>query len=79
LGRDQTDPGVDRITVLDHGSDQFAGQRRGRRVALDLSQMAFEDRFRRPLAEVGFEDRGERESTARTSSPLPISLRRHRR
>ena len=35
--------------------------------------------FGGPLAEVGLEDRGERESTSRASSALPVSLRRHRR
>jgi hypothetical protein len=31
------------------------------------------------LPEVGLEDRGEREPTSGTSSPLPVSLRHHRR
>jgi hypothetical protein len=79
LRRDLTDPGVDRIAVFDHGGDQFPGQRRGGRIALDLSQMPFEDGLRGPLSEVGLEDRGKRESTSGASSSLPISLRRHRR
>jgi hypothetical protein len=74
-----TDPSIDRIAMFDHRGDQFAGQRRGRWIAFDLGQMPFEDRLRGPLAEVGLEDRGERESTSRASSALPVSLRRHRR
>jgi hypothetical protein len=88
-----TDPGIDRIAMFDHRGDQFAGQRRGRWIAFGLGQMPFEDRLRGALAEVGFEDRGERESTSRrttsaaaarratsaSASALPVSLRRHRR
>jgi len=79
LGRDATDQAIDRVPMLDHRSDQFASQCGSRRIAFGLSQMAFQDRFGGPLAEVGLEDRGERESTSRAPSALPISLRRHRR
>jgi hypothetical protein len=73
------DPSVDRIAVLDHGRDQFARQGICRRIAFGLGQVAFQDCLRGPLAEVRFEDRGERESTSCPTSALPISLRRHRR
>jgi hypothetical protein len=79
LGRHLADPSIDRIAMLDHGGDQFASQGCGRRIAFGLGQVAFQDGFRGPLTEVGLEDRGERESTSRPSSALPISLRRHRR
>jgi hypothetical protein len=79
LGRDLADPGIDRSAVLDHGGDQLAGEGRGGRIAFDLGEMSLEDGLRRALAEVGLEDRGERESTSRASPPLPVSLRRHRR
>jgi hypothetical protein len=65
--------------VTDHSGDQLAGEFRGARIALDLGEMPFEDRFRGALTEVSLEDRGERESTARASSAPSISLRRHRR
>jgi hypothetical protein len=68
LGCDLADPGIDGIAMLDHGGDQLAGQRCGGRIALDLGQMSFEDGLSGPLAEVGFEDRGERESTSRRTT-----------
>jgi hypothetical protein len=79
LGCHATDPGVDFITMLDDRGDQFPGQRDGRRVAFGFGEMPLQDRFRRALSEVGLEDRGERESTSRPSSALPVSLRPHRR
>jgi hypothetical protein len=93
LGRYFADPGIDRIAMFDHGGDQFAGKCRGGRVALGLGQVPFEDGLRSPLAEVGLEDSGERESTSRrttsasaarratsaSTAALSISLRRHRR
>jgi hypothetical protein len=65
--------------VTDHRSDQLAGQSGRHRIALDLGKMALEDRIRGALPEVSLEDRGERGSTARASSALSVSLRRHRR
>ena len=59
--------------------DELASQRRRHVVTLGFGQVALEDGIGRALAEVGFEDRGERESTSRSSPPLPVSLRRHRR
>ena len=63
----------------DDGFDQLASQGCRRLVALGLGQVALEDRLRGALAEVGFEDRGQRQSTSRPSSALAISLRHHRR
>ena len=65
--------------MLDHGGDQFAGQRGGRRIAFGVGQVSLEDGFRGALAEVGFEDRGERQPTSGPSPALAVSLRRHRR
>jgi hypothetical protein len=79
LGRHLRDPGVDRVAMLDHDGDQFARQGCRRRIAFGLGEVAFQDGLRGPLTEVGLEDRGERESTPRPTSALPISLRRHRR
>ena len=76
---DTTDLGVDLVSVGDHGLDQLAGQGGGRLVALGFGQVALEDGPRGALAEVGLEDRGQRESTSRPSSALAISLRPHRR
>ena len=67
------------VAVGDHGIDELAGEGRGRLVALGFGQVALEDGVRRALAEVGLEDRGQRESTSRPPSALAISLRRHRR
>ena len=63
----------------DDGRHELAGQAGGRLVTLGLGQMALEDSLGGPLAEVGFEDRGQRESTSRASPALPVSLQRHRR
>jgi hypothetical protein len=79
LGRHLTDPDVDRVAMFDHRGDQFAGQGRGGGIALGVGQVSLEDGFRGALAEVGFEDRGERQSTSSATSALPVSLRRHRR
>ncbi|HET7167977.1 MAG TPA: hypothetical protein VFI69_02130 [Candidatus Limnocylindrales bacterium] len=65
--------------MLDHGCHKLAGQRGRRLVAFRVGQMPLEDRVRGALAEVGLEDRGQRESTSRPSSALAISLRPHRR
>jgi hypothetical protein len=79
LRRDDTDPRVDRVAMGDHGADQLARERGRRLVAFGLSQVALQDGLGGALAEVGFEDRGQRESTSRPSSALAISLRPHRR
>jgi hypothetical protein len=79
LRGDATDLGVDFITVGDDGFDQLAGKGRGGLIALGFGQVALEDGPGRALAEVGLEDRGQRESTSRPSSALAISLRPHRR
>ena len=73
------DHGVDLIAVSDHRRDQFAREFGRHRIAFGLGQVALEDRLRGPLSEVGLEDRGQREPTSRASSPLAVSLRRHRR
>jgi hypothetical protein len=79
LGRYLADPGIDRVAVSDDRGDELAGKRGGRRVALGLREMPLEDGLSGALPEVGLEDRGERQSTSRPSSALPVSLRRHRR
>ena len=61
------------------GVDQLACETRGGLIAFGLRQVALEDRLGGALAEVGLEDRGQRESTSRASSALAISLRHHRR
>ena len=63
----------------DDGFDQLAGQGRGGLITLGLREVALEDGVGRALAEVGFEDRGQRQSTSRPSSALAVSLRHHRR
>lgn len=73
------DQRVDLVAVTDDRRDQSAGQLGSHRIALDLGQVALEDRLRGALPEVGFEDRRQRESTSGTSSPLSVSLRHRRR
>jgi hypothetical protein len=73
------DQRVDLDPVPDDGSDQFAGEIGGHRIAFRIGEMALEDRLGGPLSEVGLEDRGERESAAGAAPPLAVSLRRHRR
>ena len=63
----------------DDGFDQLAGERSCGVIAFGLGQMALEDGLGGALAEVGLEDRGQRQSTSRPSSALAISLRHHRR
>jgi hypothetical protein len=79
LRGDDPDRRVDRVTMGDDGFDQLAGERGCGFVALGLGQMALEDGLGGALAEVGLEDRGQRQSTSRPSSALAISLRHHRR
>jgi hypothetical protein len=78
-GRHTVDRGVDLDPVLDDRRDQLAGQVGGYRLALRVGQMALEDGLRGALAEVGFEDRGERQSPPGATPSLAVSLRRHRR
>jgi hypothetical protein len=79
LRGDDADPGVDRVAVSDHGLDQFAGEGGRGLVAFGLGEVALEDGLGCALAEVGLEDRGQRESTSRSSSALAVSLRHHPR
>ena len=79
MGGDDPDPCVDRVAVGDDRFDQLAGEGGGGLIALGLGQMTLEDRFGGALAEVGLEDRGQRQSTSRPPSALAISLRHHRR
>ena len=93
MGGDDPDPCVDRVAVGDDRFDQLAGEGGGGLIALRLGQMALEDRLGGALAEVGLEDRGQREATPRgttslsaappaadpSASALGVSLRRHRR
>ncbi len=65
--------------MSDDRRDQLAAQACGRLIALGFGEMTLEDRLRRPLTEVGLEDRGQREPTTRPSSALLVSLQRHRR
>ena len=79
-GRDAVDLGVDLVAVRDDRRDQLAGQSRPpSRSRSDLGEVALQDGVGRALTEVGLEDRGQRESTSRPSSALPVSLRHHRR
>ena len=64
--------------MLDDRRDQLAGESRGRLVPLGLREVALQDGVGGALSEVGLEGRGEREPTSRPSSPLAVSLRRHR-
>jgi hypothetical protein len=73
------DQRVDLDAVLDDRSDQLARQLCCHRITFRVGEMPLEDRLSGALAEVGLEDRGERESTSRSPSALPVSLRRHRR
>ena len=79
MGGDDPDPSIDRIAMGDDGFDQLAGEGGSGLIALGLGQMALEDRLGCALAEVGLEDRGQRQSTSRPPSALAISLRHHRR
>ncbi|MDH5244234.1 MAG: hypothetical protein OEX05_09895 [Chloroflexota bacterium] len=63
----------------DDDPDEFTCQGCGRRIPFGLHQVSFKDRVGGALAEVGFEDGGQGESTTRASTPLTVSLRRHRR
>ena len=65
--------------MRDHSLDQLAREPRGGLVPLGFRKVALEDGAGRALAEVGLEDRGQRQSTACPSSALAISLRHHRR
>ncbi|HET8786708.1 MAG TPA: hypothetical protein VFM38_13800 [Candidatus Limnocylindrales bacterium] len=78
-GRGPVDQRVDLVAVTNDRADEFASQLRRDGIAFDLGQMALEDRLGGALAEVSFEDRGQRKPTSGTSSPLPVSLRHHRR
>ena len=78
-GRRAVDQRIDLDAVLDDDGDQFAGQLGRDGITLGVRQMPLEDRLGSALAEVGLEDRGERQSTPRPASALAISLRRHRR
>ena len=73
------DQRVDLVPVADDRGDQVTGEIGRDGVAFRLGEMAFEDRLGGPLSEVRLEDRRQRESTSGASSPLPVSLRRHRR
>jgi hypothetical protein len=79
LRGDDPDPRVDRVTMGDDGFDQLAGEGGRGLIALGLGQVTLQDRLGGALAEVGLEDRGQRQSTSRPSSALAISLRHHRR
>jgi hypothetical protein len=65
--------------VGDYGIDELTSEGCGGLVTLRFGQVALEDGPGRALAEVGLEDRGQRQSTSRASSALAISLRHHRR
>jgi hypothetical protein len=55
--------------VLDHGGNDPASQICGNGIAFGLRQMAFQDRRRRPLAEVSLKDRRQREAPAGPERP----------
>ncbi len=68
--------------MRDSRGDEGAGQLGGGLVRLGLGQVALENRVGGALAELGLEDRGEGQPSARPKGPdavrAPISLR-HRR
>jgi len=70
---------VDLDPMLLDGSDQFAGELGRRLVAFGFRQVALQNRRRRSLTEVRFEDRGERKPATVASSAGAVSPRRHRR
>ena len=76
---DAVDRLVDPTRVSDDRRDQLAGQIRLPHVPLRLREMALQDGVGGALAEVGLEDRGEREPAPHPTSALAVSLRRHRR
>ncbi len=78
-GGDAVDRLVDLDTVSDDGGDQFAGQIGCHRITFRVGEMALQDGLGGSLAEVGLEDRGEREPAPHPTSALAVSLRRHRR
>ena len=57
LGRRRLDPGVDLDPIRDHRGHDRPGQLAGRRIGLDLGQLALQDRGRGSLPEVRLEDR----------------------
>jgi hypothetical protein len=70
---------VDLGTVGDDRGDQRSGQGGRGRIPFRFGQMTLQDRLGGALAEVGLEDRRERESAPGPPSALLVSLRRHRR
>jgi hypothetical protein len=79
LGRQKLDPGVDLLPIPDDRLDERPGELACLRVALGLGEMSLEDRLRRPLTELGLEDRGQGETPPRPTRPESVSPRRHRR
>ena len=70
--------------MADHRGHDRPGQLAGCRVGLDLGQLALQDRGRRPLPEVGFEDGCEAHAAARPQRANPVrrafrARARHRR
>jgi hypothetical protein len=59
LGRRRLDSSVYVDPIRDDCADDVAGQSTRCRVGLDLREIAFQDRGRRPLPEVRFEDSGQ--------------------
>jgi hypothetical protein len=61
--------------VRDDRRNQRPGEVRRDGIALRLGQVTLEDGLGGPLAELGLEDRSEREPTSRPPPSLPVSLR----
>jgi len=61
LGRQQLDPGIDGVAMVDDRGDQLAGELGGLGVAPGFGQVSFQDRRRRALPEVGLERRRQRQ------------------
>jgi hypothetical protein len=69
------DQGVDFDPVVDDRRDDRTGELDRDGIAFRLGGMAFEDRARRPLAEVGLEDRRQRQTAAGSERADSLSCR----
>ena len=77
MAREGLDSSVDRVPVGDHCADQLAGEYGGFFVSFGLSEVAFQDRAGGPLAELGLEDRGERQPSSGPLRPLSVGGASH--
>ena len=77
MAREGLDSSVDRVPVGDHCADQLASEYGGFLVSFGLSEVAFQDRAGGPLAELGLEDRGERQPSSGPLRPLSVGGASH--